>query len=102
MLGEGGFGAVFESKENPNIVIKTENAMWSEEQFREEVELQSAAAKGGFVCPVMDYAVEILDKRLYGKEPQIQQKFYIMVMPKMSYSLQDVIDHFGFLDLFAA
>ena len=70
LLGEGGFGAVFLDRKNFDIVIKTELAMRSEEQFRNEVELQAEASKGGFTCPIIASALETLPKKIYGREPQ--------------------------------
>lgn len=72
LLGEGGFGAVFLSKEDLDIVIKTEFALRTEDQFKNEVELQNKAASKGFSCPIDAHRCEMLDRKIYGKEPQKQ------------------------------
>lgn len=101
-LGEGGFGAVFNDLGDPNLVIKTEFKMRPEQTFREEVELQKKAAEKGYACPIIEAQVETLDRFIYGREPQNPATFYLMVMPQMDLSLDDVLDTYMMFDLESA
>lgn len=69
------------------------------EMFTNEIELQNAAAKGGFTCPVIAHAIEMLDKKIYGREPQQKKKFMTLAMPRMDFSLEDQMSKYLFLDV---
>ena len=99
LLGEGGYGAVFEASGKPDLVVKTEYALRSSEQFLAEIETQNAAAKGGFVCPILAYKTEKLPKHIYKNEPPEEKLFHNLVMPKLSISLDDVMKKYLFLDI---
>jgi hypothetical protein len=91
LLGAGGFGAVFEAEGNPGLVIKSENCFRSQDLVLKEIELQNAVAKGGYSCPIIAYEDQLMDKFLYGREPQDPQRFVNLVMPKLDFSLEDIL-----------
>jgi hypothetical protein len=44
------------------------------------------------------HAIETVPKHLYGKEPQEPKKFFNMVMPRMEFSLDDIMEKYPFFD----
>lgn len=90
LIGTGGFGAIYEVKEDPNLVIKTGNDALKPKQDSgvavekaKYIKLKSETGDGNGVPQIVDS----------GKLPKdVRANDYYIVMPRFEKSFQDVID----------
>lgn len=86
-------------RDDENLVVKSEyGALRTVEQFETEVRIQNLAAQGGFSCPIIASEAKLHDKKIWSVEPPEQKMFYNLVMPKMAFSLEEIMQRYLFLD----
>jgi serine/threonine protein kinase len=56
------------------------------------------AAKGDFVCPIFSWEAKDHYKHIWSTEPPEMKPFYNLVLPKMAFSLEDIMQKYLFLD----
>jgi hypothetical protein len=80
-------------------VIKVEAVSRVPEQFYYECKVQREIAKTGFSCNIEEIEVNEYPRYIYGKEKVGMAWFYIIVMPKLDYSLKDMQDKIMVFDI---
>jgi hypothetical protein len=83
-------------------VAKVEYVRKDQKEFEYEVAVQKKAALSGYVVDVIAHETKQYPKKIYNTEPKEEKCFFIMIMPKMSYSLLDKMNEFPFFGMEAA
>lgn len=71
-------------------------------EYEHEVSVQNSVAKSGYAVEIIDYEFNNYPRQVIGNEPEEIQCFFIMVMPKLSYSLHDKMNEYPFFGMEAA
>lgn len=91
-ISHNGSTRVYSCKNNNDVQIKVETSLRPPRSFFNEVKVQSKVASEGYAVNILFYTVGYFPSNEDG-----DKLFYVMVIEKMSYSLEDVQEWYPFL-----
>jgi serine/threonine protein kinase len=91
-IAAGGYGAVYEVKDDLTTVIKVEQiGLRTPEQFLNEVFIQIQLAEKGSVVNIEECEIAEYDRQIFGNEAPGKCWFYVLVLKRYPMTLEKVI-----------